>query len=127
MVCNQCLKFSFTLICQEKVRENKFNEKCLEMDAIIKRFEAVGEKIEQNIDIKIKMEGKLERKKRRYPTRNGLDVLKSPTKNVREENDKTIVKSVSEAVRNTIIENKKNTRQRDRNIEICYHLWLKGR
>ena len=44
MVCNQCLKFSFTLICQEKVRENKFNEKCLEMDAIIKRFEDVGEK-----------------------------------------------------------------------------------
>ena len=34
MVSNQCLKFSFTLICQEKV-----NEKCLEMDAIIKRFE----------------------------------------------------------------------------------------
>ena len=38
------------------------------MDAIIKRFEDVGEKIEQNIDIKItdklmnKMEAKLERK-----------------------------------------------------------------
>ena len=31
MVCNQCLKFSFTLICQEKVRENKFNDKCLEI------------------------------------------------------------------------------------------------
>ena len=68
MVCNQCLKFSFTLICQEKVRENKFKEKCLEMDAIIKRFEDVGEKIEQNIDIKIteklmnEMEAKLERK-----------------------------------------------------------------
>ena len=27
-----------------KVRENKFHEKCLEMDAIIKRFEDVGEK-----------------------------------------------------------------------------------
>ena len=48
MVCNQCLTFSFTLICQEKVRENKF----LEMDAIIKCFEDVREKIEQNIDIK---------------------------------------------------------------------------
>ena len=33
---------SFTLICQEKFRENQFNEKCLEMDAIIKRFEDVG-------------------------------------------------------------------------------------
>ena len=48
--------------------ENKFNEKCLEMDAIIKRFEDVGEKIEQTIDIKIteklmnKMEAKLEKK-----------------------------------------------------------------
>ena len=52
MVCNQCLKFLFTLICQEKVRENKFNEKILEIDAIKKRFEDVGEKIEQNIDIK---------------------------------------------------------------------------
>ena len=68
MVCNQCLKFSFTLICQEEVSENKFNEKCLEMDAIIKRFEDVGENIEQNINIKIteklmnKMEAKLEKK-----------------------------------------------------------------
>ena len=45
MVCNQCLKFSFTLICQEKVRENKFNEKkCPKMDAIIKRFEDVEKK-----------------------------------------------------------------------------------
>ena len=57
-----------TLICQEKVRENKFNEKCLEMDAIINRFEDVGEKKEQTIDIKIteklmnKMEAKLEKK-----------------------------------------------------------------
>ena len=38
MLCNQCLKFSFTLICQEKVRENKFNYKFSEMDAIIKKF-----------------------------------------------------------------------------------------
>ena len=45
--------FSFTLICQEKDRQNKFNEKCLEIDAILKRFENVEEKIEQNIDIKI--------------------------------------------------------------------------
>ena len=35
MVCNQCLKCSFTLICQENVSE---------MDAIIKRFEDVGHK-----------------------------------------------------------------------------------
>ena len=44
MVCNKCQKFSFTLICQEKVRENKFKEEISEMDAIIKRFEDVGEK-----------------------------------------------------------------------------------
>ena len=66
MVCNQCLKFSFTLIFQENVRENKFNEKCLEMDDIIKRFEDVGEKIEQSIDIKIteKLMNKMEAKEK---------------------------------------------------------------
>ena len=32
MLCNQCLQFSFTLICQEKVRENKLNEKIPEKD-----------------------------------------------------------------------------------------------
>ena len=37
---------------------------------------------------------------------------KSYKKHVREENEKTIVKSVSEAVRDTIIENT-NTRKRD--------------
>ena len=113
MVCNQCLKFSFTLICQEKVRENKFNEKCLEMDAIIKRFEDVGEKIEQSIDIKIteklmnKMEAKLERKIEDIPQEMDRTYSKVLQNHVREENDKTIVKSVSEAVRTTIIENKK--------------------
>ena len=109
MVCNQCLKFSFTLICQE----NKFNEKCLEMDAIIKRFEDVGEKIEQTIDIKIteklmnKMEAKLEKKIEDIPQEMDRTYSKVLQKHVREENEKTIVKSVSEAVRNTIIENKK--------------------
>ena len=112
MVCNQCLKFSFILICQEKVRENKFNEKCLEIDAIIKRFEDVEKKIEQNIAIKIteklmnKMEAKLE-KKIDIPQEMNRTYSKVPQKHVREENEKTIVKSVSEAVRNTIIENKK--------------------
>ena len=104
---------SFTLICQEKVRENKFIEKCLEKDAIIKRFEDVGEKIEQNIDIKIteklmnKMEAKLERNMEDIPQEMDRTYSKVLQKYVREENDKTIVKSVSEAVRNTIIENKK--------------------
>ena len=109
MVCNQCLKFSFTLICQENVRENKFNEKCLEMDAIIKRFDDVGEKIEQNIAIKIreklmnKMKAKLERKIEDIPQEINRTYSKVLQKHVREENDKTIVKSVSEAVRTTII------------------------
>ena len=85
-------KISFTLICQENVRENKFNEKCLEMDAIIKRFEDVGEKIEQNIDIKIteklmnKMETRLERKIEDIPQEMDRTYSKVLQKYVREEN-----------------------------------------
>ena len=37
-------------------------------------------------------------------------------KHVREENDKIIVKSVSEVVRNTIIENKKTQRQKQSDL-----------
>ena len=70
-------------------------------------------KIEQNIDTKIteklmnKMEAKLDRKIEDIPQEMDMTYSKVIQKHVREENDKTTVKSVSEAVRNTIIENKK--------------------
>ena len=73
----------------------------------------MGEKIEQSIDIKIteklmnKMEAKLERKIEDIPQEMDRTYSKVLQNHVREENDKTIVKSVSEAVRTTIIENKK--------------------
>ena len=70
-------------------------------------------KIEQSIDIKIteklmnKMEAKFERKIEDIPQEMDRTYSKVLQNHVREENDKTIVKSVSEAVRTTIIENKK--------------------
>ena len=42
MVYNQCLKMSCALICQEKVRENKYYDEISEMDDILKRFQDVG-------------------------------------------------------------------------------------
>ena len=54
-----------------------------------------------------KMEAKLERKIEDIPQEMYGTYSKVLQKHVREENNKTIVKSVSEAVRTTIIENKK--------------------
>ena len=70
-------------------------------------------KIEQKIYIKIteklmnKMKAKLEKKVDDIPQETDRNYSKVLQKHVREENEKTIVKSVSEAVRYTIIENKK--------------------
>ena len=54
-----------------------------------------------------KMEAKLQKKIEDIPQEMDRTYSKVLQKHVREENEKTIVKSVSEAVRNTIIENKK--------------------
>ena len=94
----------------------------LEMDAIIKRFEDVEEKIEQKIDIQItekvmnKMESKLEKKIEDIPQEMDRTYSKVLQKHVREENEKTIVKSVIQPVRDTIIENKK-TQDKETEIE----------